>query len=110
MRAGTLRHRIQIEKQVITQNTFGEPAISWAHYADVWASVEPLNSREFFAAQSVQSEITGKIIIRYLAGVEPTMRITHNAEYYNISGVLPDGKSGKEYLVLMVSKGLTDGR
>lgn len=110
MRSGTLRHRIQIQQRIHAQDDYGAPSITWSNFADAWASVEPLNSREFIAAQSVQSEVTGKIIIRYLAGVKPSMRVVFESEYYNISGVLPDGKSGREYLVLMVVKGLTDGR
>lgn len=109
MRAGKLRHRIEIQQKTITQDAYGAPVITWTKFADVWASVEPLNSREFFAAQSVQSEVSGKIILRYLYGITTKMRVVHAGEVYDITGALNDGKSGKEYIVLMVSKGLNNG-
>jgi hypothetical protein len=37
------------------------------------------------------------------------MRVNHNGTIYNIHGVLPDKKSGREYLTLACSTGANDG-
>jgi head-tail adaptor len=50
------------------------------------------------------------MVIRYRAGVLPTMRILHRGDVYNIQGQpMPDPVSGLEYLTILVSKGVDDG-
>ncbi len=78
-------------------------------WARVWAGIEPLSARDFIAAQAVQSEVTARIVIRYREGVTAAMRIKHAGRLYTIHGVLPDAKSGREYLTLPVSEGVNDG-
>lgn len=110
MRAGTLRHRITLQQPSLTQDpATGEMVAGWATVAQLWASVEPLSTREFIAAQAGQSEISARVVIRYRAGVLPTMRILYRGKVYNIHGVLTDTKSGLEYLTLPVSEGVNDG-
>lgn len=110
MQAGKLRHRIKFQQQTLTQDPVtGEMVTAWVEFATVWASVEPLSAREFIAAQAGQSEITARVVIRYLPGVLPTMRILHRGKAYAIHGALPDAKSGLEYLTLPVSEGVNDG-
>lgn len=111
MRAGKLRHRVTIQAPGQTQDpTTGEILHGWVDFATTWASIEPLSAREYIAAQSGQSEITARIVIRYRDGVLPTMRILHRGKAYAIHGVLSDVKSGLEYLTLPVSEGVSDGR
>ena len=111
MRAGKLRQRIDFQKPILTQDPVtGEMIKDWV---DVWtkvpASVEPLSAREFIAAATTHSEVTTRIGIRRRAGVDSTMRIVHRGKFYNIEGVLPDPKSGLEYLTLPCSEGVSDG-
>lgn len=73
--AGPLRHRISIQAPGETLLAGGETAIAWSELAEVWASIEPLSGREFFLAQQVQSDITLKVRIRWLAGVTAKHRI-----------------------------------
>lgn len=108
--AGKLRHRITIQAPGLTQDPVtGEMLPGWTEFASVWASIEPLSARDFIAAQSGQSEISARIVIRYRPGVLPTMRIIHRSKVYAIQGVLPDADSGLEYLTLPVSEGVKDG-
>lgn len=111
MRAGDLRHRITIQHQVDQQDpNTGEVTKTWAEFAPAWAAIEPLSARDFIAAKANQSEISGRITIRYRQGVLPTMRILHRGQIYTIIGQpLPDKKSGLEYLTLLVSTGVSDG-
>jgi SPP1 family predicted phage head-tail adaptor len=81
-----------------------------AVWAKVPASVTPLSARDLIAAQAAQSEASARIVIRYRAGVLPTMRIIHRGEVYDIKGPpLPDPDSGLEYLTILVAKGVNDG-
>lgn len=111
MQAGKLRHRVTIQQRSQTQDpNTGEIVTAWVDVATVWAAVEPLSAREFIAAQAGQSQITARATIRYTDAVDATMRLLHNGAAYNIEGVLPDPKSGRHYLTLPLSEGVTDGR
>lgn len=111
MQAGKLRHRVTIESLAETQDgTTGAISQAWSTVATVWAAIEPLSGREFLAAQETQSQIVARVVIRYRSDVTAKMRIAHGSELYNVHGVLPDKVSGREYLTLMVSRGVNDGQ
>jgi SPP1 family predicted phage head-tail adaptor len=112
MRAGKLRHRIEIQHKVTLRDpssgNFLEP--SWVEFANVWASVEDSSARDLVAAKAAKSQATGRMVIRYRPGVLPTMRVLYRGEIYSIEGPpLADKVSGLEYLTLLVSKGVKDG-
>lgn len=112
MNAGKLRHRIAFQSLGAGQDPkTGEETTEWRMIWDkVPASVEPLSSRDLIAAQAAQSDALARIVIRYRAGVLPTMRILFRGEVYAIKGPpMPDPVSGLEYLTILVSKGLLDG-
>lgn len=94
--AGRLRHLVAIDRAVETQNAFGEPVITWSLFASVWARVEPLSGREYFAARQVSSEQMVKITARYLAGVTAKMRVTYGSNVYDIQDVIDVDKLGVE--------------
>lgn len=109
LHAGRLRHRLSLQRQVETQNTqTGAINVSWVEVAKLWAAIEPLSAREFLAAQSEQSKVTAKVIIRYRSNIDAKMRLYHQYKdmYYNIEGVFSDKDSGLEYLTLPVSEGV----
>ena len=110
MRNGKLRHLIVIQELDLTQNaTTGDMVKEWTDCFHVWASIEPLSAREFIAAQAAQSEVSARVTIRYQAGISSEMRIKHGDVVYKIAGIMPDAKSGKEYLAIMVAQGVHDG-
>lgn len=110
MQAGKLRHQVTIQEPVNDQNPdTGAVNKTWRDIATVWAEVSPLSAREFIAAQASQGEITTRITIRFRTGITRQNRILFREEIYNIEGVLPDQKSGREYLTLPCSEGLNDG-
>ena len=107
--AGRLRHRVTIQRQTQTQNPqTGEMTVDWSDVATVWAAVEPISAREFIAAQEPNAKITARVTIRYLAGIDASMRLLKNSRVYNIHGVMEDIDSGREYLTLPVSEGVND--
>ena len=109
--AGRLRHRVTIQQPVQAQDPVtGELVQTWTDFAaDIAAAIEPLSTREFAAAQQIQSEIVARIVIRYRTGITAEMRVIHNGTVYNIAGVLADKDSGREYLTLPVSTGVNQG-
>jgi SPP1 family predicted phage head-tail adaptor len=112
MQAGKLRHRVDFQALGEAQDPeSGEMVPGWSTvWAKVPASVEPLSARDMIAAQAAKSEATARVVIRYRAGVLPTMRIIHRGEVYDIKGpALPDPVSGLEYLTIVIAKGVNDG-
>lgn len=112
MRAGPLRHLVAFQEKVKTRNPeSGAVEYSWVdRWPRVFASIEPLSARDLLAAKAAQVELTARIVIRYRQGVAATMRIVHRGTVYAIAGKpIPDKNSGREYLTILVSEGLTDG-
>ena len=106
--AHRLRHRVTIEQLATTRDEFGGVVEAWGTVAIVPAEVWPLSGREFVAAQAEQAGVTTRITIRYQAGIEPAMRVTHDGKTYNIKAVLPD-PTLRRHLTLMCESGVNHG-
>ncbi len=109
MRSGRLRHVVTIEHYTESQDlNTGEVTNDWATFATVRAGVEPLKGREFFASQERQSEVEVRIVIRYLEGVESTMRVLFDSRYYAIKSVINKDERNRE-MELMCAQGVLSG-
>lgn len=122
LQAGRLRHRVQIQEyanvldsdgDVIQDPNTGEVARIWSLWKEVWAAIEPLSTREFIQSQATQSEVSARIIIRELPGINAAMRIVHtpigrSSVIYDIHGILRDKETGLEYITMPVSEGVSD--
>lgn len=119
--AGRLRHRVLIERYVLAVDSngdvvqdpdTGETTGSWQELATVWAAIEPLSAREFIAAQSTQSKIEARVVLRHRSDLDGALRLVHlvngaRGKVYNPAGFLPDKDSGLEYLTAPVSSGVS---
>lgn len=128
IKAGELRHRVRIDRPVLTQNaTTGETTHVWTTIGTTWAKVAPVSGREFLAAQANQSQINAKITVRATGGginwdayfmgdnAPATWRAVHMmngqaGKIYEIHAILPDNESGLEWLTLMCAAGVNDGQ
>lgn len=106
-----LRHRIDIERKVEGRNpTTGEVTESWELVVgNVPAKIAPLSTREFFASQAAQSNVSVRITIRYRPGLTASMRIVHNGVVYNPEGWFADPDSNLKYLSAPCSSGVNQG-
>lgn len=112
MKLGRMRHLIEIQHRALVQDPgTGEMLPGpWTRFAKVYASIEPLSTREFMESRANQSEFTARIVIRYRPGVLETMRVVDGMTIYAIKGPpLSDKISGRERLTLMVAAGVSDG-
>jgi SPP1 family predicted phage head-tail adaptor len=105
MRAGDLRHRIIIQQNTPTANAMGEYVDTWTTFAEVWAAIEPDTGNTTYAAKQLNSEASGKIRIRYLSGLEPTMRISYQDRIYSILTII-EPKLRHEDIVILYSEAL----
>ena len=113
MEAGKLRYRIDIEKQLESQDeTTGEVTVRWTKlFTNVPASIKPLSVRGYLAAQQVQAEVATEIQLRYRPGITAKMRVRHGKMIYAIIGPpLPDANNMRTHLTLMCGTGVSDGK
>jgi SPP1 family predicted phage head-tail adaptor len=108
--AGRLRHRIDIDDKVESQDETGDPVVTWNPWAvSVPAAIEPLKGNEFAGANQLLGRASVLIIIRWRAGVLRTMRLRHGTTIYNIVDVMPDPDSGRNHLLLPAVSGTNQG-
>jgi len=100
MRAGNLRHKLEIQENTPTRNAVGEEVDSWTTVATVWASIEPLSGVELLNAQQVAAETTVRIGLRYRSGVTAAHRIKFGARIFDINVVSNVGERNRELQLL----------
>ena len=93
MRAGRLRHRVTLQRKVVTRDAYGGEVITWTDVATVWAAVEPLRGRELEAAAQAGAELSARIVMRYRSDVVPEWRVAWDGHVYDIEAVVDvDGR------------------
>jgi SPP1 family predicted phage head-tail adaptor len=118
MRAGDLRRRVTIQTRDTAQDAYGGQVVTWTDYlTGVPADVQALSGRELFAAQTMVTEVTHLITIRYTSLLaDPkavaAMRVVYVngsvTRYFNISAVTNIDERNKQ-IDLMCSEGLNNG-
>lgn len=94
MRAGTMRHLIEIyhipvpagsesDPDLLT-NDLLEPVENWILFDKVRASIEPAYGKEFVRFKQMQTELSVKFRIRYLAGLTADMRVIFNGVIHEL--------------------------
>ena len=104
MHAGQLKHKLDIETELSSQDTYGQTTQEWVVFLrGLWASVEPMSGREYFSSQQVNAEVSHRIKIRYKAGIKPKMRVKFGTRYFNIVSVI-DIREGHREMHLMCTE------
>lgn len=106
MNAGRLRHQVDIQQPVEAQNAFGEPEVTWTDVVTgIWAGIEPLRGREFFASRQTNAEIEARIVMRYRDDVKAKYRIKHRDDEYYIDTIINVDNRNRE-LQLMCTRSI----
>ena len=101
MRAGSLDKKITIQYIGSTRNDFGE--IEQGNYQDfkaVWASINPVSGKESFLSNTNFSTVSHKIKIRYLSGLNASMRIVWKDRIFLIKYFMNFNEANKEIDIL----------
>jgi SPP1 family predicted phage head-tail adaptor len=79
------KHKIVIQSlsSIIDENGF--EVEEWDDFICCYAKVENLRGKEFFEAAVIQAESTVKFTIRYVNGIDESMRITFRDKNYRIT-------------------------
>lgn len=102
MRAGELRHQITIQHKTVTRGGMGGEVITWSDVGTVWAAVEPISGREYFAAKTENAEVSHRIRIRHRNGITSGMRVSWGARVFDIQAVLDIQERGREIHLMCV--------
>jgi len=86
--AGKLRHRVAIQTESSSVDTYGEPTHSWTTNETVWASIEPTSGNEVDIGEGQAGIITHRIFIRYTAKASPKKRLLFGSRVFGIVSVL----------------------
>ncbi len=112
MQSGRLRHRVTIQSMDDTINdSDGERTEEWvdAFPEALPAEILPMSGRELIASSATSSKVTTRIIVRYRTGIVASMRVVHRGTYYGIEAVIPDQKTGTQWLTLQCTSGVNEG-
>lgn len=107
MQIGELRNYIKIQNKVMVENENLEKVEEWKDFKECWAEIRPLDGREYWSARQTTSEITGKIKIRYTAGITNKMRVvdeSNGSKIYDIEAVIDTENKHKELVLLVKEK------
>ena len=107
--AKRLRHRIVLQHAVNGKDRAGGRTLIWETFAAVWSEVGAATG-----GRVKQTEKGGNdpipavsVRIRYLAGVNPRMRVVHGAEMYRIDHV--ENERSSNHTMLLTCRGLPEG-
>lgn len=111
MRAGTLRHRLIIERPDTSRDATGDETITWVREAEVWSSIEPFGGRESQGANQLLADVDSRITIRWSGAVDamaPRWRLRHLTTVYDVQAV-EHVMLGRREMRILAKSGKTDG-
>lgn len=84
MKAGDLRHPLELIKPVTTTGEHSRRTTTWEKVTTVYAAKSDVSGREFFAAHAVNAEDIVTYTIRWRDDIDTTWRCAHGGKTYNI--------------------------
>ena len=85
-----LKKRITFQALTRTGDGQGGWTESWADFATVWASLNPVSAAERMYSQRIEMNVTHKIVIRKMDGLNSEMRIVFGTRIFQIHGIYLD--------------------
>lgn len=73
---------------------------NWIDVRSVWASIDPISGKEFYAAEQSQSTVSHKIRCRYVPGIVSAMRISCKGRLFHIHSVINWGERNEDLLMM----------
>lgn len=84
MRAGQLRHFVELQAPTISQSSSGSVTASWDTIANVYARIEPLQGKNLEIAKQIHNLADTQITIRYYPNINCEWRVKSGSRIYNI--------------------------
>jgi SPP1 family predicted phage head-tail adaptor len=90
---------VTIQQASEARNAMGEVVQSWVTFAERWASVDGLSSREFLLQGQQQTEASHRVRLRYLTGLTQQMRLQWRGRTLEIVSLLEHGNRTEHELL-----------
>lgn len=101
MRAGELRHRIELQAHTQERDEWNTPLpAAWNTFATIWADVRHLSGTESIKAMAETSTVRASCRVRYRTDVNAGHRVIFEGKIYDIEAVLPGADRRHVDLVL----------
>jgi len=109
--AAALNRRVQIQTETSTQDSYGQPVMTWTTVYTCWAEIAPYISARgsgiIFAGEEFLSRATTEITIRWtsMLSIEPNMRVIYTevtsgvVHTYNVESVLNPGQANRQMII-----------
>ena len=112
IKAGQLRHKIEIQAQSETRDAGGGMTLVWTKIANSsgdaneWASIEPLSGSELIRGMQLQSPVTHRITIRYRKDLSylTQYKVVHGSRIFNIKALRNLGERNR-YIEMLAEEG-----
>lgn len=103
MRAGRLRTRIQVQREVIVRGAHNQTRSEWVTFATVYGEVRSATGREAVAGGSLRADCDCAVTCRFFAAaIAPTDRLKIDSRILNITAAYdPDGRR-RELVILAI--------
>lgn len=101
MNIGDMKTKVTFQEYAESSGDYGDEK-TWQDYEQAWGSLENLSGRAYFEAQQANSEVTGKLKIRYRDDIKPEMRIKVGTDrVLNIETFYdPDGRNRELHILV----------
>lgn len=100
--AGRLDKRVTLQSATTARDGHGQPLETWSDIATVWAAIDPIRGREYFAAQQFAAETTHKVTIRHRSGISPKNRVLFGSRVFRIESVINPHERGERLELMCV--------
>lgn len=97
-RIGALRHRVTLEREVLTPGAAGSFARSWAQLGAAWAEIAPRKSAPAVESGRSLRRTRYQIRLRARPGLEHTDRICLGQRIFAVRGVV-EGDATRRFLL-----------
>lgn len=114
LRIGLMRHRVTIQQRTSTQGGFGEQLKTWTDILTCWAHIEALSGSQLARAQSIYTQTTHKVTLRWQRGLNDVKstgayRIMYGTRIFDIGADL-NIEERNRVIELMAREGLNEGQ
>ena len=100
MKAGQLRHRVEILRRVKEKDKSGATVMVWRPLAKLWADVRHVSGSETMRHDVLSASVRASVRIRWRAGISADMRVKTGNGVYVIRAAIPDLRR-REFLDLI---------
>jgi len=92
MRAGAMRHRVELQRMTSTKTASHRVVETWTTYARGWAEMRQAGVNEILADFGERQANSAVFMIRWLPGVSVSDRLVHDGKAWNVTGLVEIGR------------------